>query len=58
MTSGRVVRISGPVLDVRFESGFEPGIKALLKAGDVHMEVALQLRCARGHRRPCSRHWS
>ncbi len=43
MTSGRVVRISGPVLDVRFESGFEPGIKALLKAGDVHMEVALQL---------------
>ena len=43
MTSGKLVRISGPVLDVRFDTGFEPGIHALLQAGEVYMEVALQI---------------
>ncbi len=40
---GRIVKISGPVLDIQFEPGSEPLIHTLLKtAGDspVHMEVA------------------
>ena len=43
--TGRLIRISGPVLDVRFEAGSEPPIKALLYAPDakLHMEVAFQV---------------
>ena len=43
MKIGKLTRISGPVLDVRFEPGTEPDIRSLLKAGDTHMEVALQI---------------
>ena len=43
--TGRLIRISGPVLDVRFEADSEPPIKALLYAPDakLHMEVAFQV---------------
>ena len=43
--TGRLIRISGPVLDVRFEAGSEPPIKSLLYAPDakLHMEVAFQV---------------
>ena len=43
MKIGKLTRISGPVLAVRFEPGTEPDIRSLLKAGDTHMEVALQI---------------
>ena len=43
--TGRLIRISGPVLDVRFEADSEPPIKSLLYAPDakLHMEVAYQV---------------
>ena len=43
--TGKLVRVSGPVLDVRFDSGSEPPINALLqiKGTQVFMEVSLQL---------------
>ena len=42
---GRIVRISGPILDVRFEDGTLPPIHALLKVDkqQKHAEVALHL---------------
>lgn len=44
---GVIVRISGPILDVRFEQGEEPAIYNLLSIEDlenpVHMEVALHV---------------
>lgn len=43
---GKLIKISGPVLDVRFEAGEEPDIHALLRTeGEhpVHMEVARHL---------------
>ena len=43
--TGKLIRISGPVLDVRFEKESEPPIKSLLYAPDakLHMEVAFQV---------------
>ncbi len=40
---GSIVKIAGPVLDVRFEKGFEPVLNTLLKTETeppIHMEVA------------------
>lgn len=41
--TGKLIHISGPVLDVQFAEGSEPPINSLLyaKEADVHMEVAL-----------------
>ena len=41
---GKIVKISGPVIDVRFNSGEEPAINSLLitSDGSTHMEVAAQ----------------
>ena len=43
--SGRIISIDGPVLDVRFETGAEPPVNALLRLaeGEFHMEVAAQI---------------
>ena len=43
--SGRIISIDGPVLDVRFETGAEPPVNALLRLaeGEFHMEVAAQV---------------
>lgn len=43
--TGKLIRISGPVLDVRFDTEYEPKIKSLLYAPDagLHMEVAFQV---------------
>ncbi len=43
--TGKLTRISGPVVDVRFEKGSEPPINSLLYApsANLHMEVALQM---------------
>ena len=43
--TGKLIRISGPVLDVRFKSGKEPPINSLLYQpdSDIYMEVALQM---------------
>ncbi len=43
---GTVIKIAGPVMDVRFEEGKEPHIHALLHTEgerEVHMEVAMQV---------------
>ncbi|MCR5484937.1 MAG: F0F1 ATP synthase subunit beta [Clostridiales bacterium] len=41
---GKIIKISGPVVDVRFSEGTEPEIHALLTTvdGKCHMEVAMQ----------------
>ena len=43
---GVIVRISGPVLDMRFAAGEEPPINALVQTADGthHMEVAMQVQ--------------
>ena len=43
--SGRIISLDGPVLDVRFETGAEPPVNALLRLaeGEFHMEVAAQV---------------
>ena len=45
MMKGRIVKISGPIMDVRFEDGNLPPIHALLKVDSYqkHAEVALHL---------------
>ncbi|MBO4338690.1 MAG: F0F1 ATP synthase subunit beta [Clostridia bacterium] len=42
--TGKIIKISGPVIDVRFERGDEPPINSLLTTedGSTHMEVAAQ----------------
>lgn len=44
--SGKIIRISGPIVDVRFEVGNEPDIKtvAFTKDGAFHMEVASHIK--------------
>ncbi|MDR1734826.1 MAG: F0F1 ATP synthase subunit beta [Oscillospiraceae bacterium] len=43
-TSGVIIRISGPVLDVRFQTDDEPFTKELLKTADgIHMECAAHI---------------
>lgn len=43
---GEIIRLSGPIIDVRFEEGHEPPIHNLLYVDDhnVHMEVAIQIK--------------
>ena len=42
--TGKIIKISGPVIDVRFNAGEEPAINSLLTTADgtTHMEVAAQ----------------
>ena len=42
---GKIIRIAGPVLDVRFPAGKEPHVNALITtdSGNCHMEVASQV---------------
>ena len=44
--NGKIIKITGPVLDVQFPVGGEPPINALLSVagGDVHMEVATHVK--------------
>lgn len=44
IVKGKIIKISGPVIDVRFSSGEQPAINALLYTddGSYHMEVAAQ----------------
>lgn len=44
--SGKIIRISGPVIDVRFERGEEPDIKTVVfsEDGTFHMEVASHIK--------------
>ncbi|MDR2525045.1 MAG: F0F1 ATP synthase subunit beta [Oscillospiraceae bacterium] len=43
-TTGRIIKISGPVLDVRFPPEMEPRTNTLLQtAGGIHMEVAAHI---------------
>lgn len=43
---GVIIKISGPVLDMRFAAGEEPPINALVQTADGthHMEVAMQVQ--------------
>ena len=43
--NGKVIKICGPIIDIRFESGKEPPINALLRINeaDKHIEVAAHL---------------
>ena len=45
LITGTLVRISGPVIDVRFKEGEEPPINSLLTVGGTgrHMEVSAHL---------------
>ena len=42
---GKIIKIAGPVLDVRFDAGHEPRVHALLRTedGKCHMEVVSQV---------------
>mgnify|MGYP003623392017 CR=1 FL=1 len=42
MTRGKIVRIAGPVMDIRLEGHNEPPINGLLKTNDggIHFEIA------------------
>ena len=44
MTKGSIIKISGPVVDVRFDDGSQPPVKALIwtEDGKCHMEVSAQ----------------
>ena len=45
MMNGKIIKISGPVVDVRFDGGDEPPVYSLLATedGKCHMEVSMQL---------------